>query len=1615
MSSIKCEGLVLSILASCLPPLLVLALGVQPAGADTWQISAGDRNAWDDSFSGSINLCDFGDAFWQDSCGLAWAVTIPPKAKILSAKVRAYSNNHVGNAGAYTARIRVEDVDSAAVFTGAPNNVQGRTYWSTTIDWSIPAGGLPFPAWSESPDITNLIQHIVDRSGWASGNFINIAIWGQTNAGGGGAFENISPFPTNPAELVVTYLPLQPLYRSVGTTATNLNTGGRTVQIAGSTATFSGPMPDNVGVGDVLTYVSGGNQLAFIHGRTSSTEFTVQDKTGGTPIAASGGTAVGVYRAYNSLTNWESRIENPNITEPIENDVNPATDLVSSNTVMMVACYGDGPDTASTYLDSWTTGPANYIKIYTPTSLSEVGTSQRHTGTWNTSAYRISQNGSYFAPLGILERYVRIEGLQIDSNLVVSNESNGIQVMDGNGDAEVEIHISNNIFRMTAAPPGNVAYGIGATNGFGDITLNNSLYVVKVWNNIIFGYTASVSSSCMYGQDYGTVYAYNNTCVGGSGSANGFIRYNNVDFYAKNNISIDSADPYAGTFRPESTDNVSDIGDAPGANPVNGEPTFVNKPGNDYHLNSSDTVAKDAGIDLSADPSLAVFADIDRGARVVPWDIGADDTLATTEVELLSFEARALDGAVELSWETGSELKNLGFNVHRGPSAEGPWTRLTATLIPGLGSSPEGARYLYRDSPLSNGTMWFYLLEDVETTGRTERHGPIEATSTAQASVADEALPPAVTIFGDPQATVLRVLSQSASEMRIELLTGGFQAFPKDDGTVDIEIPGFTPSKPSKEAPGLPVKLHWIDAVAGRKVDVVSVRAAEVQELGLVPSQSPGQELEASWDGTQRLRRSRGSTLSPASNGLVPEEAARIVEVAFQGEAKKALLELAPLRWDSSTGRLLFARSLQVTLRFQGRERTETTWANGRRGRREREIASSRGIVARLAAVDRGLYAVRYEDVYGKTRRGVDAKKLRLSRLGNPVSFHLEPPTSRFAPGSTLYFVSEGAEANPYGNEAVYELESGRPGEHMPIASAAPAGKPLVESWASSDFEEDRYYQAGLLEAPDLWLWDVIPSPSVKSFPFSVSSLGSMNGDAKLEVWLQGASDFPESPDHHARVFVNGTLVGEDSWDGKAPRRLERALPVGVVREGENSLEIENVGDTGALYSMFFLDRFGVGYARLAIASDGVALGTWFESGTAEVSDIGADARVLDVTEPAPQWLNGVRHEGEVLRFRVEEGRTYLAVDPSSVRRPEIRRASPVLWKQESFGGDYVAVGPRELLDAARPLLDHRRRQGFRVAAVSIDEVFDEMGYGERRPEALRDFLTYAYHHWPGGVRHVLLLGDASYDFKDHLGTGAPNRVPALAIQTSYLWTASDPSLAAVNGDDLLPDVAIGRLPAADAAELRVMIDKILDYEAGGLAGLSAPVVLVTDNPDEAGDFDADARDLMTSVLASRTVRHISLTALGAGPTRDAILSTYDEGASVVSYMGHGGIHLWASENVFNNDSVTLLAPQSRQPLTITLDCLNGYFAFPNFDSLAEELLKADAKGAIAVFAPSGLSLNEPAHALHKVLLEQIFGGRHARLGDAWLAAQAKFLQSGSYAELLAIYHLFGDPALPLR
>jgi len=91
-------------------------------------------------------------------------------------------------------------------------------------------------------------------------------------------------------------------------------------------------------------------------------------------------------------------------------------------------------------------------------------------------------------------------------------------------------------------------------------------------------------------------------------------------------------------------------------------------------------------------------------------------------VELESFMATVGDRpGVQLSWKTGSETNNAGFNVLRSGRPNDHYAKLNEQLIP---ASREG-KYSYADLSAEAGVRYYYKLEALDLQGNVTLHGPI--------------------------------------------------------------------------------------------------------------------------------------------------------------------------------------------------------------------------------------------------------------------------------------------------------------------------------------------------------------------------------------------------------------------------------------------------------------------------------------------------------------------------------------------------------------------------------------------------------------------------------------------------------------------------------------------------------------------------------------------------------------------------------------------------------------------------------------------------------------------------------------------------------------------------
>jgi hypothetical protein len=100
-------------------------------------------------------------------------VTIPKDATINSAilGVRAYASD--SNLPVYS-RFYCNDVDDVTAAPVSAVEYNALTLTTAYIDWSLPA--FTMYTWYNSPDIKTVIQEIISRAGWVSGNDLMV-IW----------------------------------------------------------------------------------------------------------------------------------------------------------------------------------------------------------------------------------------------------------------------------------------------------------------------------------------------------------------------------------------------------------------------------------------------------------------------------------------------------------------------------------------------------------------------------------------------------------------------------------------------------------------------------------------------------------------------------------------------------------------------------------------------------------------------------------------------------------------------------------------------------------------------------------------------------------------------------------------------------------------------------------------------------------------------------------------------------------------------------------------------------------------------------------------------------------------------------------------------------------------------------------------------------------------------------------------------------------------------------------------------------------------------------------------------------------------------------------------------
>lgn len=625
--------------------------------------------------------------------------------------------------------------------------------------------------------------------------------------------------------------------------------------------------------------------------------------------------------------------------------------------------------------------------------------------------------------------------------------------------------------------------------------------------------------------------------------------------------------------------------------------------------------------------------------------------------------------------------------------------------------------------------------------------------------------------------------------------------------------------------------------------------------------------------------------------------------------------------------------------------------------------------------------------------------------------------------GDDIVFIGS-ASQSPYSAEMIYRvaLGEGAPAASVNLAPSAGAAA-LTDYRATSVFELDKFAArvVPIDPAADTWFSHALSptTPGKKDATVNVELSGYAGGEGVVRVELQGASLDPEvAIEHVFEIEVNGSVVGEASLADFERKTFELAVPAANLNEGANAVKVKTTL-RGSEASIVYLDSVEIDYASKFVARDDALSFVANADGTVRIPGFsGSNVVVFEQdSEGAVRVAEGVETDGVgdgfEAAFSVQGGSRYWVSASSAQLQPW---ADSALALQDVVGGaDYLVIARADLMATAEKLASLRREQGFSTLVVDIDDVYDSYSQSQPTPEAIRAFLKDAHESWSLKPRYVVLAGASHFDYRNRLGFGTP-LVPAYQVQLHNGIVSSDVPMVDFD-DDGVPEIAIGRLPAASDDELKQIVDKIVAYESLRDPSWADAVTLVADENDGSSNFSGDLEAFADALPGHIKSTKIVFGDMDADTMRTEISATVQAGTSWVHYLGHGGLAQWSrGTGILEATDVDGWAARQSQPFVSAGTCLTGAYDFPGVRSLGEAWIGSQG-GAIGVWGATASTIHSESDLYAKHLRTAIADEGRLRVGDAIAHASSAHAAEATQFGLdtRRAYTVLGDPATVLR
>ncbi len=347
----------------------------------------------------------------------------------------------------------------------------------------------------------------------------------------------------------------------------------------------------------------------------------------------------------------------------------------------------------------------------------------------------------------------------------------------------------------------------------------------------------------------------------------------------------------------------------------------------------------------------------------------------------------------------------------------------------------------------------------------------------------------------------------------------------------------------------------------------------------------------------------------------------------------------------------------------------------------------------------------------------------------------------------------------------------------------------------------------------------------------------------------------------------------------------------------------------------------------------------------------------------------------------------------------------------------WIAVTAPDFREAVEPLGRHRAAQGMRVTLVTTTDVLGPEDVRSGKADRLRDRVTKLCRDFDG-TSYVLLVGAVEAE--------AGAAVPPLPGGAGRMKNRPSDNGYGSPGEDLLPAVAVGRLPARSADEARVMVRKTLDYERDDRPGeWKRRLTVLAGAPEFNPVIDAVVERMAVAQLAridpawhGKALYHNSQSrfTLPDDQCHERARRYVEEGQALTLYLGHSNATgFYANrERFLSGDDWAKLTIARGPGVFATFGCYGCQLAGKPCEGYGIAAIR-NAGGPAAVLGSHGECFAAMVKLASEAFTDSLLGPKPPeRLGGAWLRLK-EGLAKGKIDALT--YRLLdaadGDPSLP--